>query len=166
MATNEMKVETERRVALLDAVNKRVAEVAALELRVGMATPQAKLPHIDRDGERSGMTVEELATIHEFGVSVPERSFVRSVLHGSNRKISAQYVKGLQGAIAGRGSADAGLTAVGKTMAEDMRRKLLHGLTPPLAESTLANPERDPRGLPLVDTEQILDAIGFEVRRG
>ena len=165
MAKTEQKITTEQRVDMMDVIKSRIAMVTSQEVRVGLAGPEAKLDHVGRDGKSAGLTVEELAAIHEYGVGVPERSFIRSTANANHRSISRQYQEGLRAAIRGTGGSADGLHAIGRLLSAEMKRKLEHGRLPPLAASTLADPNRDPRGLPLVDTEQILGAIGWEVKR-
>lgn len=161
-----MKLEVQRKGPGYGDVETILNELGRKSLRIGVVGPRARQVHRDRDGGSSGLTTAALAAVHEFGIGVPERSFMRSTVNEKLRAMRAIYGAGMRRVAQGRSTTDEVLERIGERVSAEMRRRLLAGISPPLSERTLNDPDRDPRGLPLVDTEQILEAVGFEIEEG
>jgi phage gpG-like protein len=137
---------------------KIVADVAQI------ATQVAKVGVLqDGETEADGMSMVELAAIHEFGTEhVPERSFIRSTFATKQRE-AATLAERLAKAIVLRGMPIGqalgllgawGASAVKATITEG------DGVPPPLAPATIA---RKGSSRPLVDTGRLLASITWEV---
>lgn len=132
-------------------------------VRFGSVGDAASAEHVRNDGRGSGLTVATVLSFHEFGAGVPERSVVRAWADENHAALGDAFQTGVLEQLSGFGSPQATLSRIGKIAAEGMARHLRASIPPPLAESTLANPDRNPNGIPLLDTGQILGSLDFEV---
>lgn len=122
---------------------------------------------ITDDGEQhneAGMTVKELAIIHEFGsikAKIPERSFIRASMNLHRRKYRLMLAKGAPKILIGRASPTSLLNDVGAQAAQDMRQYIRKGSNfEPLAPMTVA---KKGHSRPLLDTRQMERAINHKV---
>ena len=120
---------------------------------------------------RSGLTIAQLAAIHEFGTRdgrVPERSFLRSMLRDHQGMIRAELRRIIRAAMKGESPVMAlqrlavRLEALAKKQITDLR-------SPPLAESTrrkrfAMTGDADPN--PLIDTGQLRASITAVLHTG
>ena len=125
----------------------------------GVCGPEGASAFIDRrTGQPTGLSVAGMAFTHEQGLGVPERPFMATTLaqqlptlRKRGRDVGIEMLS-LNG--------DAGLRAVAVEFAEEVRALLMGGMDlEALSPRTLAAPDRDSRGIPLVDTMQIHDSI-------
>ena len=89
----------------------------------------------DPDG---GLTVAELALIHEYGTDdghIPARSFVRSTFDAKRAELAAMGEKLIVRVIEGKVKIDAALNALGAKLADDIKRAVTTGagIPPPNA---------------------------------
>lgn len=113
--------------------------------RVGVVGPAA------RQRMPSGLTVAQVAAVHEFGspeANVPERSFLRAAVD-DNRDAIVDEVDEVCGAILEPGPDElrAGLERIGGMVQGFIQAKIREGLEPPLAESTVAANDGETRPL-------------------
>lgn len=142
-----------------EAVKRRVADLGRAHVRAGVVGPPAHQQHGD-----SGMTNGEIALLHELGNrNLPPRSFVGATMR--DPAVQAQFaqlqarVVGL--VIEGRMSRDQALGLLGAFMAGAIKRTIVDGkVSPPLAPGTIEAKGSDKV---LVDTGQLVGAVGFEV---
>jgi hypothetical protein len=111
----------------------------------------------------SGRTVGEVATINEYGLGVPERSFIRAWFDETEqanieilRKIGRNIVQGKGGNYT-QGLEQAGLAFVGQ-----IQGKIAGGIAPENAPSTVA---RKGSSTPLVNTGQLKSSIRHKVNQ-
>lgn len=114
----------------------------------------------------SDLTVAEIAAIHEFGLGVPERSWLRNFCDEHRAElqqmlaVSAQQI--LQGMPADVAMARFGLAVVGK-----IKERVIAGIDPPLTEATKLEKQRVTGGgakdTPLIRFGQFVSAIAHEV---
>lgn len=109
-----------------------------------------------------GLTVAEVAEINEFGLGVPERSFIRSFAEEQEaehvetmRKLGTAIVKGKTTAIAG-------LEAVASVYRGKVQAKISAGIAPENAETTIA---KKGSSTPLIDTGQLRSSIDARVEQ-
>jgi hypothetical protein len=118
----------------------------------------------------SGITVAELAAIHEFGLgNVPERSFIRSFFDGHEKEISAMFLRLMKAEMlrairTGKPIADNAkrkiLEKIGLWMVREIQMRIANGdITPPLDSKTV---ERKGSSTPLIDTGQLRSSITHE----
>jgi hypothetical protein len=122
------------------------------------------------DGSPSTISVAELAAIHEFGLGVPERPFLRTYFDSNIGRIQRSLLNLMSTAIqkaisSGRPIEDKDrkriLDRIGLLMQSEIQAKLAKGdleLTP-LAQATI---DRKGSSTPLIDTGQLRSAITYE----
>ncbi len=101
-----------------------------------------------------------LAMVHEFGLGVPERSFIRDMID----KNQLEYIKFInriayQVAI-GRVTKKVALMLLGAKVEADMKAYVRAGVEPPNHPITI---EKKGSSTPLIDTGQLLSSIDYEV---
>jgi hypothetical protein len=98
-----------------------------------------------------------LALIQEFGLGVPERSFLRAPFDRHHKEWEELADRLLKGVSRGKLELDHALGLLGERMKADVKKWITdHQVTPP--SST-------PGGTALVDTGRLLGSIDYEVRR-
>lgn len=132
---------------------KRLSQ--GVEVRIGMLD-KAQAEHKGTPG----LTVAEVGTFHEFGLGVPQRSFIRGWYDESveeNKRTMAVLQKQV---LRGQVSEEQALARFGAKCVGDIQKRIVDGIEPPLAESTV---KRKGSSTPLVDTGQLKASITFEV---
>jgi hypothetical protein len=136
---------------------KLVKELAGGEITVGVLGQKAEEPHPD-----SELTVGQLAAVHELGLGVPERSWLRSWIDGNQRRIEQLSEQVWENISSGRLSRKVALEQMAATLVQEIQENVLQGgITPPLAESTITRKGHD---TPLVDTKTLVSAIDYELK--
>lgn len=147
-----------------DAIMAAFADSPGASVKFGSVGSAAGALHVPNDGGPAELPVATILAFQEYGTArIPERSLVRAWTDGHHRELGDAFKTGVLRQLAAQGSTTATLELVGKVAREGMTRRLWSRIPPPLAAATLANPNRDPRGIPLVDTQQIMDSLGAEV---
>lgn len=149
----------------LAALMDRLRVLAGLELTVGPMGPNgtAAPRYIPRPGEADpDVDVATLLAWHEFGLppNVPERPVMRSWSRVNRRRLADQTRRIARASARGQDAREQA-NREGELMAGSLRRHLLDGVDPPLAESTLQRVL--PRVVPLA-TPQIVGSIRHHVR--
>jgi hypothetical protein len=115
---------------------------------------------VQNDSRSDAIGNVALALIHELGLGVPERSFVRGTIDANETKYRA-LVKLLAGQIVeGRLNKKQALMLLGAKVEADIKERVRAGIQPPLAPSTVAHKGSS---TPLIDTGQLLSSIDYEV---
>ena len=125
-----------------------------LTVHVGVVGPRADAMHTE-----AKMPVGQLAAIHEFGIGVPERSFVRATIDQEESRAKGllrRTGERIWRAIAPKQAA----RQLGEQMARAMVATIEANIPPPLSEVTIARKGHD---LALVDTGQLIAAVGYTV---
>jgi hypothetical protein len=122
-----------------------------LAITVGIHEEEGSQAHGD-----DGLTTGEIGSVHEFGLGVPMRSFVRGYFDENMGYIEHAQDEAMQRILDG---ADPMLEAerLAKELEIGMRDRVLERIAPPLASSTRAR--RGQTAIPLVDSTQLLGAI-------
>ncbi len=130
-----------------------------VKARVGVMGEKATALH----DEKSGLTTVELAAIHEFGLGVSERSFIRDWC-SEDEKINLAALKvAAAEVVAGRANVAQALEAFGRVAKERMLARIEAYIPPALSPVTVTRKGHD---LPLVDTGKLVAAIDNDVKRG
>jgi hypothetical protein len=114
----------------------------------------------------AGTTVAEIASAHEFGLGVPERSFVRAWFDENENKLSKAIKLELNAAMK-RGKLKNAFKSLAVTIQGSIQQRIANGIDPELDESTIL---RKGSSTPLIDTETLRSSIitrsstGAEVR--
>ena len=130
------------------------------------STKSAKARRAQRGGRGVGITVAQLASIHEFGSGrIPARSFVRSWFDENQRKIRGTLLQLMAKEIAraiktGRPITDATRTRIleqlGLQSVGQIQARISRGIAPPLKAATI---ERKGSSTPLIDTGQLRASV-------
>lgn len=143
-----------------EAVLARVVELGRAEVRAGVVGPKAQEIHGD-----TGLTNAVIGLIHELGLGVPERSFVRKTLRDPAfvAEFSALQARIAKAVLAGKMDRDRALGLLGAFAAGKIQRTIVDDQVEP--ELQPATVERKGSSKVLVDTGQLVGAIGFEIRK-
>jgi hypothetical protein len=119
--------------------------------------------HEDADPYPDGTDVATVAAAHEFGTeSIPERSFLRGWLSSGGESVIANEGERQIGAVVDGNDPKSITVVIGAASVKGITDRMDSGIDPPLAPATLANPDRDPAGTPLLDTRRLRDSITTE----
>lgn len=143
------------------AMLARAREIAGGRgVRVGILADE---PKRSREPETSGLSLVEVALIHEFGAparGIPQRSFLRAAIdeHAPDirRLILAVAARALDGAITPAQALD----QIGAKVAGWVQTRIDQGIAPPLKPATIA---RKGSSKPLVNVGQLKAAITWKV---
>ncbi len=119
-------------------------------IRVGVIGEEASESHQGGDD-----TVADIATKHELGIGVPERSFIRDWADESerdNRKLLRRIPRAITRGTSVRQAAE----QVGHAMVGSIQQRISAGIDPPLAKKTI---ERKGSSTPLINTGQLRSSI-------
>lgn len=129
-------------------------------VRVGILADE---PKRSREPETSGLSLVEVALIHEFGApaaGIPQRSFLRATIdeHAPDirRLILAVAARALDGAITPAQALD----QIGSKVAGWVQTRIDQGIAPPLKPETIA---RKGSSKPLVNVGQLKAAVTWKV---
>lgn len=146
-----MGVDVDVRGDILPGVAKRIAELKG-EVTIGLHADAAPYP--------DGTDVVMVGAFHEFNKRPWMRAWYDS---GGQKALSAAAVKGVGMAVDGTENAAAVNERIGETGVDGLRDFVESGqVTPPLEQATLANPNRDRRGIPLLDTGHMIGQVDWK----
>ena len=112
-----------------------------------------------------GTSVAEVGEMHEFGLGVPQRSWLRDFVDVNDGLIKADFRSIARAVEARRGTLLAGLTQLGAKIVAGIQVRIANQIPPALAESTLLR-RRHGGTVPLIDTGQLRSSISFVVESG
>lgn len=113
----------------------------------------------DAQHKGSEITVAEVGLIHELGLGVPERSWLRAWIDENRQVILADSRDAIQQVIFGKLTKEKALDVLGVKWSASIKARITAGqIEPPLADSTK---ERKGSSVPLIDTAQFLSAITY-----
>lgn len=140
----------------LGALTKRLKAFGkGLTLTVGVHASEG-------EATQGRMTVAEIATINEFGLGVPERSFIRDWYDTNEATNRANLSKVAAAVLRGEYTPEAGLGRLGALFQGQIQARISGGIPPPNAASTIA---RKGSSTPLIDTGQLRSSILWRVER-
>jgi hypothetical protein len=122
------------------------------ELKVGVLGGTYKP---EGEGEKS-LPLPYLAAVHEFGLGVPQRSFIRGYVHEHQKEIQKVIV----GAVQSKGPEVAALDLVGMYIVGQIQKRMANRIPPPLAPVTIARKGSD---VPLIDTGQLRAGVTYKI---
>lgn len=147
----------------LNAMVNRLAKAAGATrtLQVGLLEAAESNPAVGRDGQASGLSISELGEIHEFGLGVPQRSFIRDWYDGTEQKHRQQFSMMAKAIVKGTiDDWDQGLNRLGLLYVAEIQERIKAGILPELEEATIA---AKGSSTPLIDTGQLWTSITHEV---
>jgi hypothetical protein len=104
----------------------------------------------------------QMAAIHEFGLGVPERPFLRTWVDENKPEILAQLRAVAREVVEGKKTIYEGMEDFGQWAEQQLGAYLEAGIPFPLAESTIRRKGHD---TPLIDTQTLLRALTHAVAR-
>lgn len=155
MSNAERQIGTDRR---WQQILKKMLRIREPFVKVGVLASQG-----GDDTDESGVTVLQVAVIHEFGApaaNIPQRSFIRSTVDDRDAQLRAMIRKLLNRVVERRLSATKALDILGLWLASEIKKQIVSGIDPPLKQATVAAKGST---TPLVDTGRLLNSITHEV---
>lgn len=142
-----------------------------------MKTPEAQESHVKvgvlangkgREKNEDGITMLELAAIHEFGspkAGIPERSFIRRTMRDKRDELGRVCANVAKKYIFGEVTLERGLNQLGAIAAGMIKSTVTSGahIPPPNAASTIKAKGSD---RPLVDTGRMIGSVTWKVWMG
>lgn len=114
--------------------------------------------------EPSGLPTDVLGAIHEFGLGhVPERSFLRAWVDENQNAIRLEIRKAVLATLEGGVPWKESLDEFGAWCVTGIRARIMRGIDPPVYIDTFKRKTGMHAEIPLVDTEQLIQAIMFEL---
>ena len=135
-----------------------VAAKSTLGADVGVIGTGAAEGH---EGSTSDLTVAQIAEIHEFGLGVPQRSWLRDTIEENLPRIEQAIAQESLNIQTGRATYEQALGRIGAFVQGLIQVRIAGGIPPGLADSTIA---RKGSSTPLIDTGQLRSSITYEVR--
>lgn len=129
---------------------------------VGVHADKGAEPHGDDD---DGLTVADIAGIHEYGLGVPERSWLRDFVDQNRAELLQMLAEIPKVALKG-GDMDQAMERFGLVVVGMVKERIIAGIEPPLAPETLLEKERvtgSPKETPLIRFGQLIASITHEV---
>lgn len=138
-----------------DALIKRVEEAKKVSLEIGVLGEKAEVPHKD-----STLTVAAIAEIHEYGLGVPERAFIRGWFD-AYQAVAKLYIKTIwKSVIDGKRTKTQALELLGVRFVGEAQQYMTNAQFTPLSPVTI---RRKGSSKPLIDTGQMRSAITFRI---
>lgn len=129
------------------------------ELTVGVHGPEGSVP---AEGD-TDLTVLDVATINEFGIGVPERSFIRDWADQNESSNNDKLIKIAFAVYKGKFTIEIGLNRLGLLFVGDIQRRISGGIPPPNAPATIAKKQSS---TPLINFGQLRSSITYVISGG
>lgn len=138
-------------------LRQRAASLAGRKVRVGILADAPK-----RGAKAGPYSLMEVALVHEFGGGhVPARSFIRATMDESAALIRAQQMQLARAVLSGTLTADVALARLGAYVVGLVQARIVAGIAPPLAPSTLRRKKNKPT--PLILTGQLRSSVTWAI---
>jgi hypothetical protein len=128
-------------------------------MRVGVSEASGAQPH----GEDGKITVGEIATIHEFGLGVPRRSFLSDWFDERRAELENMIVRAGRAVVLNKLTVPEALEQLGLWCVGSIQTRIAENIPPPLAPETIA---RKGSSVALIDKGQLRASITHEVNPG
>jgi len=120
---------------------------------------------VERRAARAPLSLLEVAIIHEFGAGpVPARSFIRATTDERRAEILKLQVALAQQVLVGRLTPEQALAQLGAKVVAMVQARIVAGIAPPLAESTLRR--KKGKTTPLILTGQLKSGVTYAIEGG
>lgn len=150
--------DTDRGLSALMA--RRIGELAAT---VGVHADEGAGT---KEGEE--ITVAEVAAIHEYGLGVPKRSWLRDFVDENEAKLRQMLTASYRQVMSGKLTEEQALTRFGLAVEGMIKKRITKGIEPELLEETKERKKKMTGGAkdtPLILTSQFISSITHEVHR-
>lgn len=133
-----------------------IAELAGAAVTIGVQGKEAEQSHSNSD-----RTIGELAAIHELGLGVPERSWLRRWFDVNQTRIQQETREALSRVAARKVSRKKAMEELGYKWVEEIRDDIVSGkIRPALSQSTI---DAKGHGIPLYESGDFVNAITFKL---
>lgn len=119
-------------------------------------------------GEDEGITVAEVAAIHEFGLGVPERSWLRAFVDENESELRKMLSASVKQIASGKLDEEMALSRFGLAVVGMVKKRVTTGIDPELKDETKRRKEKltgGPKDTPLILYSQLISSIAHELRR-
>jgi hypothetical protein len=144
-------------------------QMDASVVTVGIHEEQGAATHQQEDnfgegfGQASPPTIAEVGAFHEFGLGVPQRSFIRAWADENDGVNKKRLRKIADAVVSGHiSSPRQGLERFGLLAVGEIQRRMADGIEPALDERTV---KQKGSSVPLIDTGQLRSSITHRVER-
>lgn len=129
-------------------------------IQVGIldAEGQAKIGH---DGKEEPVSLADVAAFHEYGLGVPQRSFIGAYFDEHDKDIRVRASKSVQAFLKGAISKDQCLAQVGSYCVGGIQVRISEGIEPWLMPATI---RAKGSSIPLIDTGQLRTGVTWKVK--
>jgi hypothetical protein len=128
------------------------------KIQVGILSAEGAKSKEEPDGKKSKLTVLDVAYFHEFGLGVPERSFLRGWLDEKQGEVEKALTRMAESVLAGKREPEPALNVLGQAFVGGIQKRITEHIPPPLAEETIKRKGSD---VPLIDTGQLRSSISY-----
>lgn len=108
-------------------------------------------------------TILDIATWNEYGMGVPERSFIRDWADGNEARNSQRLTKIATEVLKGAYTVEVGLLRLGALFKGEIQSRISQGISPPNADITI---KLKGSSTPLIDDGQLRSSIMAKVGKG
>ena len=161
----------------LRRVQKDIKFLGTHALRVGWISDPIKSPQNrrtkdakmrDAKGISTPVTVGEVARAHELGRGVPKRSMLKATLKRRRPQIRKLQGQVADAVIAGRVSPEQGMALLGEGVLTEIKSRMVRGIPPPLARSTIESKRRATasgaaKDTPLIRWGVMLNSVRYKI---
>lgn len=145
------------------AMLKTIQSTKLLNVSVGIqeeAGAQAKTVRTKDGIKTTSATLAAVAMYHEFGLGVPERSFIRGWYDENEDEIKAFIYALAKRVVEGELTQDTALRLLGTSFRDHIKQRIRANIPPPLARETV---KRKGHEIALIDTEQLINEIDYKL---
>ena len=135
------------------ALVKRIFALGAPKISVG-------IHEADGAQEHDGLSVVALAAIHEFGIGVPERSFIRAWFDENEERAKEALRLLLASVVEGKREPMQALELFALWAVGEMQARMARGISPALSDRRI---KEKGSSVPLIDTGQLRSSISYEI---
>lgn len=137
-----------------------------LVARMKFGAPGVSVGVDSRPHEPTGIPTDEIAMAHEFGIGVPERSFLRAWVEENENVVFAKLRDLAWHALIGDITYTEAQQRFGEFCVNSIRSRIIRGIDPPLLPETINRKETGRFAtIPLINTGQMHDAIIYQIDR-
>lgn len=145
-------------------MGKFLKRLTSPEITVGVHSADGSEMQDDSD-----LTVAEIAAIHEFGLGVPERSWLRDFVDENREQLSDMLATTAKLIAEGKYPPDVAMNRFGLAVVGMVKKRIVAGIQPELTEETKLEKQRVTGGgakdTPLIRFGQFISAIAHEISR-
>ena len=123
------------------------------------------LPEASGDHEDSGIPIVMIGAVHEYGIGVPMRSFLRVPLSDQSDLIAQTGTIGAKAIADGRGTMSSVLATLGEVGVSISNESFSNNDWAPLKDPTRGGKNKDGNSQPLWDTGTMKRSITYQVKK-